>query len=157
MIYALHIKEEQQNGYLVRISYNSFHKKMGVRMAKKMFQKLLVICVGLLSQTSYSLEIKNIDYSLNEKKFEGVLLQQSEKAKKPLIIVIHNWMGISEETKTQGRRFAEFGYNVFLADIYGKNIRPKDAKEAGVLATQYKKDRKQFRENIKLAIETARC
>ncbi|NUM59876.1 MAG: dienelactone hydrolase family protein [Bdellovibrionaceae bacterium] len=125
-------------------------------MGKKIFQKILIVCVGLLAQESYSLEIKNINYSLNEKKFEGVLLQQNEKNKKPIIVMIHNWMGISEETKNQGRRFAELGYNVFLADIYGENIRPKDVKEAATLATKYKKDRKQFRENIRLAIDTAK-
>jgi len=44
---------------------------------------------------------------------------------------------------------AKLGYNVFALDIYGKGIRPKDAKEAGALAGKYKGDRELLRQRAK--------
>jgi dienelactone hydrolase len=96
--------------------------------------------------------------SYGDSQFEGVLFAPLGAAKikntKPAILMIHNWMGITEETKTQAMRFADLGYTVFAADIYGKGIRPKDATEAGALATKYKTDRKLFRERLNLALKT---
>ncbi|MEI7669386.1 MAG: dienelactone hydrolase family protein, partial [Pseudomonadota bacterium] len=40
------------------------------------------------------------------------------------------------------------GYVSFAADVYGKNIRPKDAKEAATFATKYKNDRALLRSHI---------
>jgi dienelactone hydrolase len=89
-------------------------------------------------------------YSENDLKFEGQFLK-SNKAKAPAILMIHNWMGATDETLKQANRYNKLGYNVFIADIYGAAVRPKDAAEAGKLATIYKADRKLFRARIDLA------
>ncbi len=87
------------------------------------------------------------------KKFEGYVAEPKViKNKLPAILVIHNWMGITEETKKQVNRLAELGYVVFAADIYGQGQRPKDTKEAGQWATKYKTDRKLFREHLNTAL-----
>lgn len=62
-------------------------------------------------------------------------------------------MGLTEETLKQAKRFQNLGYNVFLADIYGAGVRPKDTAEAGKLATIYKTDRQLFRQRIELAYQ----
>ncbi len=89
-------------------------------------------------------------YSENDLKFEGQFLK-SNKAKAPAILMIHNWMGATDETLKQANRYNKLGYNVFVADIYGAGVRPKDATEAGKLATIYKTDHKLFRARIDLA------
>ncbi len=43
---------------------------------------------------------------------------------------------------------AGLGYVAFAADIYGKGIRPKDAKEAGPLSGKYKSDRALLRARV---------
>ncbi len=95
---------------------------------------------------------KSVTYSSGEQKFEGVFFSAAKK-NSPSIILIHNWMGISAESEKQAQRFQKLGYNVFVADIYGSGVRPKDAKEAGQLAGKYKGDRTLLRERIKLAID----
>lgn len=99
---------------------------------------------------------KTVEYKSNDKVFEGVFITPEKSAhKRPLIVMVHNWMGVSDETRKQAERFAELGYDVFAADIYGKGIRPQDAKAAGEQATIYKTDRALFRERLNLALSTA--
>ncbi len=97
---------------------------------------------------------KEIIYSKQGTQFQGFVL--SAKAKKkgsPGILMIHNWLGVTAETVRQAERFAQLGYIVLTADIYGKGIRPSDPTAAGVQAGIYKKDRKLFRERLNLALE----
>ncbi len=91
-------------------------------------------------------------YTDGSQKFEGAFLQ-SNQAKAPAILMIHNWMGATAETLKQADRFNKLGYNVFVADIYGAGVRPKDAAEAGKLATIYKTDRTLFRKRIDIAYQ----
>lgn len=89
-----------------------------------------------------------------DKKFEGFLVKPKKlTTQTPGILMIHNWMGLSEETKKQAQRFADLGYVVFLADIYGKDNMPKNQKEAGAIATTFKTDRKLFRERLNQSLE----
>lgn len=96
---------------------------------------------------------KKIDYGEKEKLEGLLLLSDTIKKPAPAILLVHNWMGITNETIHQASRFAGLGYVVFAADIYGKEIRPKDTKEAAKLANKYKSDRKLFRERLNLALE----
>lgn len=93
-----------------------------------------------------------VKYKSSEQKFEGLFFEAKTK-NRPVIIMIHNWMGITPETEKQAKRYQKIGYNVFAADIYGEGIRPKSPQEAGALANQFKNDRKLLRDRIKLAFE----
>lgn len=90
-------------------------------------------------------------YKEKNQEFEGIFFA-SKQNNAPGIVLIHNWMGVTEESEKQAKRFQALGYNVFVADIYGKGIRPKDSKEAGGLAGKYKTDRNLLRERVNLAI-----
>jgi len=102
-----------------------------------------------------NLNVKSMVYN-NDKldgkfddKFEGYLAMPKNLTKPtPAIIMIHNWMGVTQETKHQAERFAEQGYIVFAADIYGKDQRPKNSSEASKFAGIYKADRKLFRQRM---------
>lgn len=103
------------------------------------------------ANTATASQTELIEYNNGE--FQGYLVSpKNVKANTPAILMIHNWMGVSDETKYQAERFADLGFIVLTADIYGKGIRPKDQKEAGTLATKYKTDRKLFRERMNLAL-----
>lgn len=110
----------------------------------------------LVSGTAFAkVKTSIIEYKSGEQTFEGVLVQDTSiKGNKPGIMVVHNWMGITAETEAKAIEMAKLGYVVFAGDIYGKGIRPKDAKEAGELAGKYKADIKTLRERANLAIET---
>jgi dienelactone hydrolase len=55
----------------------------------------------------------------------------------------------------RARMLAELGYNVFVADIYGKGIRPQPP-ESGKEAGKYKTDRRLYRERLLAGLEQLR-
>ncbi len=116
---------------------------------------ILLALFLMSSVVSQAIELKkqSIDYGTDEKKFVGYLTQpKSINKMTPAILIIHNWMGLTDETKHQADRFAKLGYIVFAADIYGKGQNPADFTAAGELAGKYKKNRGLFRENLTLAL-----
>jgi len=104
-----------------------------------------------------AVKTKTVEYKKGKDAFEGVLVYpENAKGKVPGVLMIHNWMGVTEETKKQATRMAELGYAVFAADIYGKGVRPKGPEEAGKLAGSYKSDRALFRERLQLGLDILR-
>ncbi|HDQ26491.1 MAG TPA: dienelactone hydrolase family protein [bacterium] len=88
---------------------------------------------------------------------EGFLAYDSSiKGKMPVVIIVHQWMGLSENEKMRARMFASLGYAAFAADIYGKGIRPQNRDEASKQAGIYRADRKLFRERVRAAADKAR-
>jgi dienelactone hydrolase len=84
-----------------------------------------------------------------EKPHKGFLIyDDSQTQKRPGILVIHEWKGISDHVRQSGRKLAELGYVAFVADIYGVGIRPETNAEAGKLAGSYKSDRAKFRKKV---------
>ncbi len=70
---------------------------------------------------------------------------QSIHGKRPAVLIVHQWKGLSDYEKKRAEMLAKLGYNVFALDIYGKGIRPQDPKDAGALAGKYKADRELLR------------
>jgi dienelactone hydrolase len=74
--------------------------------------------------------------------------------KTPGVIVFSDWMGVGPFAKERAAELVKLGYRVFVADIYGDGKIAKDATEAGLLATPFKKDRVLFRSRAKAAFDT---
>lgn len=91
-------------------------------------------------------------YASGDEKFEGILSRPKGAPIKGGVLVVHNWMGVSDETKKQAERFAEQGFLVISADVYGKGVRPTGPEQAGKLATQYKTNRSLLRSRVALAL-----
>ena len=120
-------------------------------MIKKIFSMLLLGVISMNTEAKVILE--KVEYKSGDKTFEGVLAFDSAlKGKKAGVVVFPNWMGITKETEAKITELAKLGYVAFAGDVYGKGIRPKDAKEAGELATSLKNDRKLLRERANLAL-----
>jgi dienelactone hydrolase len=118
-------------------------------------KKFLLFLMLVISLSSFAkIQTKKIEYAQGDLKFEGfIAFDDSIKKTQPGIVIFHNWMGITNETENKAKEFAKLGMIAFAGDIYGKGIRPKDAKEAGELATKYKSDRKLLRERVTLALD----
>ena len=72
--------------------------------------------------------------------------------KRPAILVVHQWTGLSDYEKRRSRALAQLGYNVLAADVYGRGIRPQPP-EAGREAGKYKGDRTLFRARLTAALD----
>ena len=83
-----------------------------------------------------------VEYKQGDTLLEGYLAYDSSgPAKKPGILVVHEWTGLGAYAKKRAEMLAQLGFVAFAADIYGKGIRPTDPKEAGKISSAYKNDR----------------
>ncbi len=79
------------------------------------------------------------------------------KGKIPGVVVIHQWMGLTEHERQVSDDLAKLGYVALAADIYGEGVRPKTTGEAGKLAGSFKGDRALYRRRIAAAIEALKA
>ena len=87
--------------------------------------------------------------------FQGYVAYPSDMKKaRPAVMIVHQWMGVTNYEERRARALAEQGYVAFVADIYGKGNRPTDSASAGNFAGKYKGDRLLFRRRLKNAYET---
>ncbi len=115
---------------------------------KKVFMALLALaCVGTASAQMHS---KTVEYRDGDTTLQGYSCYDDSiiKGKRPAVLVVHQWMGLTDYEKDRANMLAKLGYNVFAVDIYGKGVRPKDTKEAGTLANKYKADRDLLRRRV---------
>ena len=96
---------------------------------------LKVISFGLLSffaaaQAFAAIKEEPITYKDGDTTLNGfVVYDDAVKAKRPGIVVVHEWWGITPHVRGEARKFAEQGYTAFVADMYaGKTAdNPSDA------------------------------
>lgn len=88
-------------------------------------------------------EKTKIDYFDGDVALQGLLVRKNteEVAKRPAVLVCHQWMGLTDYEEKRASMLAEMGYVVFALDIYGKGVRPTDRGAAAELAGKYKGDR----------------
>ncbi len=101
------------------------------------------------------LHTKLVEYRDGDTTLEGYSAYDDSiiKGKRPAVLVVHQWMGLTDYEKSRADMLAKLGYNVFAADIYGKGVRPKDTKEAGTLAGKYKGDRELMRRRVNAGLQ----
>lgn len=118
---------------------------------KKLFSALLgLICAPVLSGGIIE---KAVVYHHDGVELEGFhAYDDGVEGKRPAVLVIHQWTGLTDYEKMRARELAGLGYNVFAADVYGKGIRPQPP-AAGDEAGKYKDDRALFRARMIAGLE----
>lgn len=113
----------------------------------------LVLLAGLQVQAAKITE-KMVEYKLGDVLMEGYLAMPAKAAKgTPAVVIVHEWMGLSEHAKESARKLAQAGYVAFAADIYGKGVRPNTVELAAKTAGQYKGNRPLLQARAKAAVD----
>lgn len=113
-----------------------------------------IVAVMLFTSCVAQNNTHTIFYKEGATVLEGYLTKPTSAGKAPGIVIIHAWMGITDHEKNTADRLAALGYYALDADIYGKGVHPKNAKEAGQLAQQYEgKDYETYLARINAAID----
>ncbi len=109
--------------------------------------------VLLTCQFAYAaVQTEVVEYKDGKETLEGfVAYDDTVKGPRPTILIVHQWMGITDHEKQYARKLAEQGYLAFAVDIYGKGKRPQDRTEAAQYAETYRGNRKLFRQRAKAA------
>ncbi|MBI5444778.1 MAG: dienelactone hydrolase family protein [Deltaproteobacteria bacterium] len=115
---------------------------------------LLALAAAAALPAVAAVKTEVVEYQDGDQTCEGFLAyDDAVKSRRPGIVVVHEWMGLGDYAKGRAKQLAELGYVAFAADIYGKGIRAKDAKEAGQLAGKYKGDLPLLRSRARAAFD----
>src|SRR5262249_56497840 len=82
-----------------------------------------------------------------------VVYDDAIQAKRPGIIMVHEWWGITQHMHNEARKFAEQGYTAFIADMYGDAKTADNPKDAGALAGSVLKNPQTMESRFKAARE----
>ncbi|MEK8180008.1 dienelactone hydrolase family protein [Flavobacterium buctense] len=118
--------------------------------------KLKTILLAIVMPLSFSTfaQLNPIDYKDGEQVLSGFGIKpKSELKDKPGVLVLPAWFGIDAHSQESASKLAELGYYSFVADIYGKDNRPKNSAEAGKNAGYYKKNYAEYQKRIQLALD----
>ena len=98
-----------------------------------------------------------IAYQDGQVRLAGYLARPEAAPGKVLgVLIIHQWMGVTEHERMEARRLADLGYVALAADIYGEGVRPKTTQEAAAQAGIYKGDRALYRRRIQAGLDALR-
>jgi len=104
-----------------------------------------------------AIQTKTVEYKQDETTLEGVLVwDDAMQEQRPGVLVVHQWMGLTDYERHRAEMLARLGYVAFCADIYGKGVRPKNTAEAGAQAGKYKGDRQLLRARVNAGLDTLR-
>ncbi len=122
----------------------------------RMFSLLAaLITLGTAGTAQAAVQTRPVTYKLGAVTFEGTIsFDAALHGKRPAVLVVPDWMGPSAFSRSRAEELAKLGYVALAADVYGKDTRPKDGKEAAAASGALKADRKLLRQRVRLALDT---
>ncbi len=100
---------------------------------------------------------KPVDYRDGSAHLRGYLAGENLSGRRPAVLIVHQWMGLTDYEKGRADQIAHsLGYVAFAADIYGVGHRPKDQKQAGQFAAKYEADRPLYDGRVLAALKVLR-
>jgi dienelactone hydrolase len=94
-----------------------------------------------------------VTYEVNGQPYEGYYVSPSAKA--PLVLIIHDWDGLTDYEITRANMLAQRGYAAFAADLFGAGVRPTEVKDKRQHTGELYKDRAKMRALIQGALDAA--
>ncbi len=95
-----------------------------------------------------------VEYKQADQVFEGFMAWDEAKAgSRPGVLVVHQFMGLSDHERERAQRLAALGYVALAADVYGKAVRPTKRQEAMALTARLRGDRPALRTRVRAGLE----
>lgn len=112
-----------------------------------------VLAITLLPATSLAAEGRHLTYQVNGQDYEGYFVSPGADA--PLVLLIHDWDGLTDYEVKRANMLAGMGYAVFAADLFGAGVRPTEVKDKRQHTGELYRDREKMRALMGGALDTA--
>jgi dienelactone hydrolase len=119
-------------------------------------KKFMIVAAALIvaSSAMAQFKIEPVEYKEGNTVLEGYFAYDaSAKDKRPGVVIVHDWMGVGDNVKMRAEQLVKLGYVAFVADIYGKGVRPANAQEASAASGKYRSDRALLRARVRAALD----
>lgn len=94
-------------------------------------------------------------YTLNDQSYEGYWADGGDSAR-GLVLLLHDWDGLTEYEQRRAQLLADAGYDVFAADLFGAGIRPTEVADRRQHTGELYRDRAKLRALMQAALDAAR-
>ncbi len=98
---------------------------------------------------------ENITYSVDDQPYEGYFINTKPGA--PLVLLIHDWDGLTDYEVKRAQMLADLGYSVFAVDLFGSGVRPTEMEDKKQHTGELYKDRQKMRKLLYAALDTAKA
>jgi dienelactone hydrolase len=91
----------------------------------------------MVTNANAAIKEEPVTYTDGETTMKGfVVYDDAIAAKRPGIVMVHEWWGITQHIHSEARKFAQQGYTAFIADMYGDAKTADNPKDAGALSVR---------------------
>ena len=118
-------------------------------------RSILTIFLLLFATTAaYGATGAAVTYQVNGAPYEGYYISPSSNA--PLVLLIHDWDGLTDYEIKRANMLAKLGYAVFAADLFGAGVRPTEVKDKRQHTGELYKNREKMRALMNGALDAAK-
>ena len=94
-----------------------------------------LLAISIAGPSLAAIKEMPVTYKDGETTMKGfVVYDTAKKCKRPGIVMVHEWWGITKHMHNEAHRLARNGYTAFLADMYGDGKTADNPKDAGALS-----------------------
>ncbi len=97
---------------------------------------------------------RSVSYEIDGTPYEGYYASAGAKA--PMVLLIHDWDGLTDYEVKRSEMLVEMGYSVFAADLFGAGVRPTKMEDKRQHTGELYKDRQKMRALVAGALEKAK-
>lgn len=115
---------------------------------------VFTLFIVLIVATTANAAGSSVLYEVNGEPYEGYFISPSPNA--ALILLVHDWDGLTDYEVKRANMLADMGYAVFAADLFGAGVRPTEVVDKRQHTGELYKDRDKMRGLIQAALETAK-
>lgn len=114
---------------------------------------ILMALIAWLPLTVAASPGKTLVYEIDGKSYEGYFISPSPEA--PLVLLFHDWDGLTDYEIKRAAMLADMGYAVFAADLYGAGVRPTAVEDKRLHTGELYKNRARMRALMQGAMAAA--
>jgi dienelactone hydrolase len=95
-----------------------------------------------------------VTYRVGGQSYEGYYISPSTQA--PMVLLIHDWDGLTDYEVKRARMLSDLGYAVFALDLFGAGVRPTEVKDKRQHTGELYKNREKMRALMNGALAAAK-
>jgi dienelactone hydrolase len=115
---------------------------------------LLALALAIPASMSAKVVVKAVEYKAGDVTLKGyIAYDNSIKGKRPGVIVVHEWWGLTDYPKKRAEMLAKLGYVALAADMYGEGKTADNPGDAQKSAGESMKDLDLFKSKFLAAMD----
>ncbi len=125
-----------------------------LKFISKLFFTFSVAAFLVMPAVAFGAKGSLVTYQVNGQSYEGYYITPSNQS--PLVLLIHDWDGLTDYEIKRANMLAQLGYAVFAADLFGAGVRPTEVTDKRQHTGELYKNREKMRALMTGALDAAK-